>query len=288
MAKYFLTQDSQINSEMQLPAGSFNFVEQGIQESFDSVIYSIFQNITNASSFATSSCYVLYGLVPTLVGTNIYHFNRGAVLWNGEILDVLSATISFTFSTNGLYGNISDYYDPTLDPIQFSDNTYHYCNRYRTMVLSTPIATTTPNIFLGTPQNAFADTSAIYAKSVPNQISALQPTGWSPLTNINSTYFTDGSYTPNYNKDAFGVVRFQGQLLVSATVSNGNTTILTIPSAIIPTIGYLLTVNKYDSVTTLNSPITAAISALGVISIISTTMSPGSYIDISALTYLRL
>jgi hypothetical protein len=269
MSKIFLTNEATGTSQEQLPSGSVNFIQQGIAESIDYIVYSLFQNIGTVSSFSTASAYNVFGINGTFQGPGGYNFTQGAVLFNGELLYSPAAFVT-TFGNPivKFYANINDYYDPTLDPIQFSDNTFHYCNRYRTVTISkdNPTVPSGQYLFLGTGPT-FSDGNMYKLQSISTQIASVTA---SLQTQIDNQAFgawiqvgSGGgapSYTANWTNDGsvYGNLRFtkngagtivyiSGAVRATGSVS---ATIFTLPVGYRPAIDMRFPVTVYDGSST--------------------------------------
>lgn len=279
--KFLDTSFASDSSQQPLKSVSVDFMQSGTKEIAKWLTYGEFFDNSATTTFSDTIPYVIYGLIPTVIGGGppTYNWTDGAVLYGNEIYRVNGFTIS-TYLTD-FYATASVYYAPTLDPTEFSDFVTHNVHKDTTLNINTTSGLFNLNALV------YKNPTTI---QVSDGVAPFIPETWNTLSGFGSGWVTPGAGTgvvPRYSKTGYQIF-FNGEIKSSGYATNS---ICTIPSGYRPTQHVRIVCNMYNVNTDLNQVATVNISPAGVMFIRDAAQLPtasGWYLDLSAINYLSI
>ncbi len=207
------------SAAMPIKTGTLNFLQEAYQEVTVQLARSLATTITGkpyipTTPYAISGCtYVVF--LGTLVVTN------GMILYDNELYIVPGA--SMVPGTLYAHLDVTNFTDPTADPVTFRDTTTHNVHDIRRIVFNTTSAGA-----------LFAVSDVVYLNS-ENTLKAVN--FWIDVTitgaNWASGVIPFGGAVPSYRRDAMGTVRLRGSVKSTGSPA-GSQVIATLPAGYRP------------------------------------------------------
>ncbi len=286
--KYIQTNAATIISEQPFPNISLNFLQQEITEGIAGVANGILCALNNITTLNPTVPYQLQGVGFSLVGST-YSISAGYIYYANELF--YSQPGSFPTGGGASFSAvIVDYYDPSINPLQFSDyTTYQNVHDYRYLqwnqsggglftslqvVYSVDIAQQVINGTNGITTQLTGLSSSVSTLLTDNTLSA-----WTGVSL--GLGWTVGAVSPASRVDGLGRVYLRGSAVagVSSTSFIGTVAVGSAPAVL----------QRFTTCTSTSTyvPGQFQIVSAGGITIVSATLSAGDVWYLDGITYLN-